>query len=141
MQNTDISSFFSVMSAAEFREKEEQLAYYKEMLRSLGAIRYCKAEMFKHCILGTIRIPQKNEQKKALFSFGFYLTENKVIFVEDGVKTGGISEYLEALLLKNGFDNTKILAFDEKFYSHGTRQDVLKEAGLDIESIYNTLLH
>ena len=66
---------------------------------------------------------------------------SKVIFVEDGVKTGGISEYLEALLLKIGFNNTKILAFDEKFYSHGTRQDVLKEAGLDIESIYNTLLH
>lgn len=83
MQNTDISSFFSVMSAAEFREKEEQLVYYKEMLRSLGAIRYCKAEMFKDCILGTIRIPQKNEQKKALFSFGFYLTENEVIFVEE----------------------------------------------------------
>ena len=66
---------------------------------------------------------------------------SEVIFVEDGVKTGGISEYLETLLLKIGFNNTKILAFDEKFYSHGTRQDVLKEAGLDTESIYSALKH
>ncbi len=64
---------------------------------------------------------------------------NEVIFVEDGVKTGGISEYLETFLLKNDFRNTKILAFSEKFYSHGTRNDVLKEAGLDVDSIFNAL--
>jgi len=64
---------------------------------------------------------------------------SEVIFVEDGVKTGGVSEYLETVLLKNGYTNTKILAFDEKYYSHGSREDVLKEAGLDTESIYRTL--
>ena len=53
------------------------------MLHSLGSIRYCKAELFKDCILGTIRLPQKNEQKKAQLSFGFYLTGRKVFFVED----------------------------------------------------------
>lgn len=37
------------------------------MLHSLGSIRYCKAELFKECILGTIRLPQKNEQKKHSF--------------------------------------------------------------------------
>lgn len=53
------------------------------MLHSLGSIRYCKAELFKECILGTIRLPQKNEQKKAQLSFGFYLTGRKAFFVED----------------------------------------------------------
>ena len=62
-----------------------------------------------------------------------------VLFVEDGVKTGGISEYLETVLLKNGFKNTKIKAFDEKFYSHGSRNQVLQEAGLDAESLFETL--
>ena len=83
MQDTDVSSLFAVMSTAEFRERKEQFAYHKEMLHSLGSIRYCKAELFKDCILGTIRLPQKNEQKKAQLSFGFYLTGRKVFFVED----------------------------------------------------------
>ena len=74
------------MSTAEFRERREQFAYQKEMLHSLGSIRYCKAELFKDCILGTIRLPQKNEQKKAQLSFGFYLTGGKVFFVEDDGK-------------------------------------------------------
>ena len=71
------------MSTAEFREKKEQFAYQKEMLHSLGSIRYCKAELYKDCIIGTIRLPQKNEQKKAQLSFGFYLTGRKVFFIED----------------------------------------------------------
>ena len=83
MQYTDNSCLFAVMSTAEFRERKEEFAYQKEMLHSLGSIRYCKAELFKECILGTIRLPQKNEQKKAQLSFGFYLTGRKVFFVED----------------------------------------------------------
>ena len=83
MQDTEDASLFVVMSAAEFRERKEQFAYHKEMLHSLGSIRYCKAELFKDCILGTIRIPQKNEQKKAQLSFGFYLTGKKACFIED----------------------------------------------------------
>ena len=83
MQDIDVSSLFAVMSTAEFRERKEQFAYHKEMLHSLGSIRYCKAELFKDCILGTIRLPQKNEQKKAQLSFGFYLTGRKVFLVED----------------------------------------------------------
>ncbi|MGN1176496.1 MAG: CorA family divalent cation transporter [Roseburia sp.] len=83
MQDTDVSAFFAVMSTAEFREKIEQFAYQKEMLHSLGSIRYCKAELYKDCIIGTIRLPEKNEQKKAQLSFGFYLTGRKVFFIED----------------------------------------------------------
>lgn len=83
MQYTDVSSLFVVMSTAEFRERKEQFTYHKEMLHSLGSIRYCKAELFKDCILGTIRLPQKNEQKKAQLLFGFYLTDRKVFLIED----------------------------------------------------------
>ena len=83
MQDTDVSSFFVVMSTAEFRERKEQFAFHKEMLHSIGSIRYCKTELFKDCILGTIRLPQKNDQKRAQLSFGFYLTEKSVFFIED----------------------------------------------------------
>ena len=68
------------------------------------------------------------------------LRYDEVVFVEDGVKTGGISEYLENVLLKSGYNRIKLLAFEEKFYSHGTRAQVLAEAGIDTDSIYKALI-
>lgn len=58
-------------------------------------------------------------------------TEYKgVLFVEDGVVTGGISEYLCGLLARNKYLKTKLLAFEDKFYSHATREQILETAGL-----------
>ena len=53
-----------------------------------------------------------------------------VVFVEDGVITGGISEYLSGFLAKKGYKNVTIMGFEDRFYSHGTREEVLEMAGL-----------
>ena len=58
-----------------------------------------------------------------------------VVFVEDGVIIGGISEHLAGLLAENGMKNTKVLGFEDKFYEHGTREEVLEAAGLSPEYI------
>ncbi|MCI6580836.1 MAG: magnesium transporter [Oscillospiraceae bacterium] len=79
----DKKPFFTVMSTAEFNECKEQLPYYKELLHCLGSIRYCKAEIFKNCIIGTLRLPQKSEHHSPQLSFGFYLTGQSLLFVED----------------------------------------------------------
>ena len=71
------------MSTAEFHECKDQLPYDKELLHCLGSIRYCKAEVFKNCIIGTLRLPQKSQQRSPLLSFGFYLTGQSLLFVED----------------------------------------------------------
>lgn len=57
------------------------------------------------------------------------------VFVEDGIISGGISEYLNEILLENGLKNTKILAFEEKYFPQGTRTEVLEMAGLSTEHI------
>ena len=58
-----------------------------------------------------------------------------VVFVEDGVKIGGICEYLKSILVENGILNTKLLGFDDKFFSHGTRDEILEAAGLSVNHI------
>lgn len=88
---TEQASFFSIISTDEFREEKEDFSHYKELLRSLGSIRYCKAEIFGDCVLGTIRVPQKSEHRKPLLSFGFYMTENELIFIED---TGDLRRWM-----------------------------------------------
>ena len=58
-----------------------------------------------------------------------------VLFVEDGVIDGGISEYLQSLLFKNKYLKSKILAFENKYYGHASRAQILEEAGLSPEDI------
>lgn len=58
-----------------------------------------------------------------------------VIFVEDGVIIGGIGQYLQNLLLQNHLFNSKVLGFADKFYNHGTREEILDDAGLSVSKI------
>lgn len=58
-----------------------------------------------------------------------------VVLVEDGVKIGGICEYLKSILAENGILNTKLLGFDDKFFSHGTRDEILEATGLSVNHI------
>ena len=60
---------------------------------------------------------------------------NGIVFVEDGVITGGMGEYLSGLLARNGMSNTRVLGFEDKFYSHGTREEILEMAGLSPDYI------
>ena len=62
-----------------------------------------------------------------------------VLFVEDGVETGGISEYAAGLLAKKKYLKTKILAFQDKYYSHGNRLQILEDAGLAPKQIAQAL--
>ena len=58
-----------------------------------------------------------------------------IVLVEDGVKIGGICEYLKSILAENGILNTKLLGFDDRFFSHGTRDEILEAAGLSVNHI------
>ena len=54
-------TLFKLITADEFRAMKESFPHHKEMLRSLGSVRYCKAEAYRDHIWGTLRIPNKNE--------------------------------------------------------------------------------
>lgn len=78
------NSIYTIMSTEEFRGCADQFSYHKELLRSLSrSIRYCKAEAYRDCVIGTFRIPQKKEDRAPALTFGYYLTEQSVIFVEN----------------------------------------------------------
>ena len=66
-----------------------------------------------------------------------------VVFVEEGVRTGGISESLCTSLLKNKrTKNVKnaVIAFPDRFMANGTRTQILEDAGLSPEQIAMTAL-
>lgn len=62
---------------------------------------------------------------------------SKIIIVEDGIKTGGVGEYIEEILFREKIFNVKLLAFPERFISQGSRKEVLTDAGLSRGDIEN----
>ena len=60
---------------------------------------------------------------------------DEIAVIEDGVKTGGVGEYIENLLFEHDFTNVRAFAFPEKFFAQGTRAEVLSDAGLSAQKI------
>lgn len=53
-----------------------------------------------------------------------------VVLVEDGVKQGGICEYLEKVMYQNGLMNVTIKAFPDRFLEQGNREQICEDAGM-----------
>ena len=60
---------------------------------------------------------------------------DEIAVIEDGIKTGGVGEYIENLLFEHDFTNVRAFAFPEKFFAQGTRAEVLSDAGLSAQKI------
>ncbi len=66
-----------------------------------------------------------------------------VLVIEDGVRTGGVAEYLFSVLKAAHLDNALVKAFPEAFFSHGSRAQVCEDAAMaprDIAAAARTLL-
>ena len=92
-------NLYSVISLEEFQKRADQFPHYKELLHSLTrAIRYCKAEAYRDCVIGTLRIPQKKEGRDPAFTFAYYLTEQSVVFIEsEGKLRSWLSKHAKTL--------------------------------------------
>ena len=64
-----------------------------------------------------------------------------VVFVEDGIITGGVSEYLASVCASDGIGKFCIKAFPEKFYSQGSREQVLEQASMTAEDLRKAALN
>ena len=71
------------------------------------------------------------------FEYFYDIAKNydSILFVEDGIVKGGISEEISLCLSRKGFYSTNILGFKDEFYPQGTRDEVCKMAGIDSECI------
>ena len=75
--------FLTILREDEFCELKKDFPHDKELLHSIRSIRYCKAEVFRDCILGTLRVPEKNEKRAPQVVCGFYLTDKELFLIED----------------------------------------------------------
>ena len=78
--------FLTILREDEFRELKKVFPHDNELLHSIRSIRYCKAEVFRDCILGTLRVPEKNEIRTPHVVCGFYLADKELFLIEDSGK-------------------------------------------------------
>lgn len=90
---------FSIITGEEFERRKEDFSHCDELLHSLGSIRYCKSEVYRDCMIGTLRIPRKSEQRENPICLGFYITEDTLLFIEE---TGDLRRWLKNRLDKIG---------------------------------------
>ena len=71
------------------------------------------------------------------FDEGHFISKAKnydlVMFLEDGVKKGGISEYLDSVIKSSPETHglkTLVTAFPDSFVANGSRQQILESTGL-----------
>lgn len=63
-----------------------------------------------------------------------------VLIIEEGALIGGAGEMIISLLNNSGiYIPCRSIGIDDEFFEHGTVADLRKDAGLDWESLYNTI--
>lgn len=82
-----------LLSEEEFRKESGHLPHRKTLLKSLESTQYCKVEIFKDCILGTMKVPDKHHKDRDSWSFAVYLRESCLYLIDGG-------EELKELVLK-----------------------------------------
>lgn len=79
------------ITVGEFRTAPPPLTHSAELARALRSIRYCKAEFFPDCVLGTMFIPKKSLPHAGQSCFAFYLTKDLLLLIED---SGRLKQWL-----------------------------------------------
>lgn len=70
-----------------------------------------------------------------------YLSDKKIFTLEDGVRTGGFGEGVEAYYSSKGINaDVTVIAFDEKPYPQGSCDYILKATGTDPVSLSEKIL-
>lgn len=69
------------------------------------------------------------------------MSHKMIVTVEEGVKRGGFGEYVASYLCEKGYKGKVLtLGLPDIYLEHGTRQELLKEYGLDVLGIHDTIL-
>ncbi len=74
--------------------------------------------------------PAEDEMLNAIKSY------DRILFVEEGIKTGGLSQYIASRLLEEGYKgDIRIQAVDNRFVPHATPAEATAVCRLDSESL------
>lgn len=83
-----------IMTLGEFDQAHKGTYHHELLMDSMDHIQYCKAEILRSCIIGTVLIPDKQDLLEKEFGFGFYIHKGHLLFIDDSERIQKIASRL-----------------------------------------------
>lgn len=106
-----------ILRTEEFHEKEPQIFRRIYSGEKSGKIRFCKADRYKNAVTGTFAIPDKKHPSENKFTFGYYMVNEKLIFIDDGDTVKRIMRGM------HDYETTEFFLFD--FMEYILKEDLI----------------
>ncbi len=94
-----------VMSREEYRKLHHTRYHDNLLIKNLENARYSRADLLKDCIIGTLVIPDKKDLLGGLLIFGYYMDQEKLVFIDD---SGEVKNILHEIQREQIMEKTSI---------------------------------
>ena len=113
-----------VITSGEYREKYKDHPHNPFFLRSIENFQYCKADLFRECIVGTFVIPDKEKllEEGKEKCFAYYLDREHLIFVDD---SDTVNNVIHGMRTVETMVQTQTAHFLFEFLEYLVRDDIL----------------
>ena len=110
-----------IMSKEEYW-KEYHTKYQDHLLmKNLERAQYCRADLLKDCVIGTLVIPVKKELLGRPMVFGYYMDQSRLIFLDDSGEVGKILKEMERNQI---FDKTCVSHILFEFLEYQVKDEI-----------------
>ena len=99
----DDESLVEIITSEQYEDGYKK-HFQKKMLLNIYHTHYCRADLLKDCVIGTFVIPRKDDLLGTYTTFGFYMTTEKLVLVDDsGIIEKLVKHMAEALTVEKTY--------------------------------------
>lgn len=91
------------------------------LMKNLERAQYCRADLLKDCVIGTLVIPVKKELLGRPMVFGYYMDQSRLIFLDDSGEVGKILKEMERNQI---FDKTCVSHILFEFLEYQVKDEI-----------------
>lgn len=117
----DSETIVEVVTREEYENQHSKDLHARLLLQSLDNYQYCKADLLQGCTIGTFVIPDKADLINKEICFGYYIDNNRLIFVDDSNNVNNIIEEIEKIQI---MEKTYVAHFLFEFLEYLVRDEV-----------------
>jgi len=70
-----------ILTVEEYKKRTWELPHQKVLERNLEAIRFCKAEILDSCVIGTLKIPLKQDVVNRFLTLTYYMQKDRLLMI------------------------------------------------------------
>jgi magnesium transporter len=91
------------------------------LMKSLERAQYCRADLLKGCVIGTLVIPVKKDLLGRPVVFGYYMDQSRLIFIDDSGEAEKILHEMERIQI---FDKTCVSHIFFEFLEYQVKDEI-----------------